>query len=242
MPKAPAFQFYPNDWLRDTLELSLEARGAWITILCKMWYADVKGTLRLTRDQFARMLGVSPDEFDVILNELRVTQICNVVTERNGNITLENRRMSREFNERESNKIRQQRYRSRRGETVTEVSDDSNGGCNGKITALSSSSSSSSSSELKRLIHAAIAKNSDIDARLVEVAVIETMMRRKGSWNEHEPVKSVSYFDGEILKMKRSHLSNITLDALLHQRRRQIGIADASPEEEETVHDTNNDI
>ena len=45
--KAPAFQFYANDWLADTQlgRVSLLAHGLWINLLCRMWVSDRQGYL-----------------------------------------------------------------------------------------------------------------------------------------------------------------------------------------------------
>lgn len=45
--KAPAFQFYANDWLADTQlgRVSLLAHGLWINLLCRMWVSDKQGYL-----------------------------------------------------------------------------------------------------------------------------------------------------------------------------------------------------
>lgn len=65
MPKMPAFQFYPGDWLKDPAlrAASSGARGLWIDMLCLMWEAQPRGYLQnpsgepLTDQQIARMTG-----------------------------------------------------------------------------------------------------------------------------------------------------------------------------------------
>ena len=41
--RSPAFQFYPDDYMRDTRILSLQGRGAWTDLLCIMWFSQEKG-------------------------------------------------------------------------------------------------------------------------------------------------------------------------------------------------------
>jgi uncharacterized protein YdaU (DUF1376 family) len=54
--KAPAFQFYPNDFLSDAnvICMSLQERGAYITLICVCWQ---QGTLPTNIDQLARFCG-----------------------------------------------------------------------------------------------------------------------------------------------------------------------------------------
>jgi uncharacterized protein YdaU (DUF1376 family) len=54
MNKSPAFQFYPNDFLQGSKLMTLQERGAYITLLCEQW--DVGG---LTGEaiELARLLG-----------------------------------------------------------------------------------------------------------------------------------------------------------------------------------------
>jgi hypothetical protein len=53
------------------------------------------------------------------------------------------------------------------------------------------SSSLSSSASIQRLIDACVREHLGRDPRLVEIAVLETVLRRQGSANEHRPIKSV---------------------------------------------------
>jgi len=131
--KAPAFQFYPNDWTHDMQEHSLEIRGAWITILCTLWWAATKGEATKQVNQWARILGVNEPECERILEYICSVNIADV-TKCNGDVTVVSRRMVREFKARQDNKLRQQRHRK-------------NTTCNADVTPPSSSSSSSSSSK-----------------------------------------------------------------------------------------------
>lgn len=55
--KAPAFQFYPNDFLSDAnvIEMSLQERGAYITLICICWQ---QGTLPNDVTRLAKLCGV----------------------------------------------------------------------------------------------------------------------------------------------------------------------------------------
>lgn len=132
MAKAPAFQWYPNDYLRDTRVLSLPSRGAWADMLNYMWYSEDRGVLTGTHEQFARMLSCSVQEIENVILELSVTKIANV-TNCNGVVTVMNRRMYREDKERKSTRLRVQKFRNAQCNAFS----------NDDITVPSSSSSSS---------------------------------------------------------------------------------------------------
>ena len=57
--KAPAFQFYPKDWISDesVLLMSLEQEGAYIRLLCHAW---LHGSIPADVDQLARICRTSP--------------------------------------------------------------------------------------------------------------------------------------------------------------------------------------
>jgi uncharacterized protein YdaU (DUF1376 family) len=60
--KAPAFQFYPNDFLSDpnVMVMSLQERGAYITLICVCW---TQGTLPDDKARLARLCGVPVHAF-----------------------------------------------------------------------------------------------------------------------------------------------------------------------------------
>lgn len=80
--KAPSFQFYPGDWLRDTALrcCSLAARGLWIDMLCIMHQGEpyghltVKGT-PLEPQALGRMVGATPRETSTLLAELEGAKV-----------------------------------------------------------------------------------------------------------------------------------------------------------------------
>jgi len=61
MTKLPFMQFYPSDWIQDTQGLSLEAKGAWITLLCQMWIAPVRGVVIASEKVVKHLFGVQED-------------------------------------------------------------------------------------------------------------------------------------------------------------------------------------
>jgi hypothetical protein len=82
--------------------------------------------------------------------------------------------------------------------------------------------------DLKRLIAACVREHAAVDERLVEIAVRETLLRRKGSANENEPIKSAKYFVEEIVKLNATSgvggkmpMGDKAIDAMLKRRREQ---------------------
>jgi hypothetical protein len=130
--KAPAFQFYVRDWLSDPELQSCPAstRGIWINCLCFMWESQGRGKLTGKKDYLARMLNATAAEFDQFLKDASVTKFANV-TICNSDVTIENRRMSREEKEKKNTRMRVRRHRESKP-------------CNADVTPPSSSSSSSS--------------------------------------------------------------------------------------------------
>jgi hypothetical protein len=133
--KLPAFQFYTGDWLKDP-ELSMcspATRGIWADAICAMHEFDRSGSLTGTREQLSRVCRCALSDMQTAIAELDSTGAANV-TERNGVVTLVNRRMQREHQERLATRNRVQRHRG-------------NGRSPPDVTPPSSSSSSISSSE-----------------------------------------------------------------------------------------------
>jgi uncharacterized protein YdaU (DUF1376 family) len=122
-------QFYVDDWEADTCELSLAARGLWHTMLMRMHNQNRSGVLTATVDEFARSTHCFPAEFKKVLAELEAKRICEVQRS-SGLVTVVNRRMKREADEREAQRLRQLRRRhGDEAEDVTPVSRESNGAC-----------------------------------------------------------------------------------------------------------------
>lgn len=141
MGKAPAFQFYPMDWLRDLEEHPLEIEGAWIRICCKLWWGNPRGELTRTLVQWSRILRENKEKTLKVLTYLKAEKIADIndnLTQPNGNITVISRRMVRDEKERKNNKLRQRRHYYRSKDLVDGKEH------NEKLTPPSSSSTSSS--------------------------------------------------------------------------------------------------
>lgn len=134
MPKLPAFQFYPGDWLKDPALSKCEpaTRGIWIDAIAAMHENCRSGALVGTPGQLSRVLRCSEAAFMAAVDDLHATNTADVTVCR-GIVTLVNRRMAEEAKLRENNRLRQTKHR--RGGNVTK-----------KSRLYSSSSSSSSTS------------------------------------------------------------------------------------------------
>ena len=83
MSKAPAFQFYVGDWMKDPelRSVSLEARGLWIDLLCLMWdsvergYLVARNSLAFRNEHIARMVGAPEGSIVELVNELEETGV-----------------------------------------------------------------------------------------------------------------------------------------------------------------------
>lgn len=112
MPKFPWMQFNTGDWLKDPkLSMCLPAtRGIWIDAIAAMHEDRRSGTLSGSLCQLARVLRCTEPALIAALDDLQATGAGDV-TQRNGCITLINRRMFREAKDRENNRLRQERFR-----------------------------------------------------------------------------------------------------------------------------------
>ena len=76
MSKLPAFQFYPGDWLQDSIAgCSLAAQGLWLRMMFiahnsgKYGYLEQDGK-PLSPEAVARRCGCSPEQYLSLLSEL----------------------------------------------------------------------------------------------------------------------------------------------------------------------------
>lgn len=108
-------QFYTGDWLKDPALTVCppSARGVWIDLLCAMHESGRSGELRGSREQLAQIARCQTAELTQALTDLQTTGAA-CVTERNGLVTVMCRRMNREHKSRETNALRQQRFRMSR--------------------------------------------------------------------------------------------------------------------------------
>jgi len=93
MGKNPAFLFYPNDWNRDMEEHPLEIQGAWIVLLCKLWWSETRGEATKNLEEWARILREKKKKTEKILHFLQEKNIASVHFLDNQNITIISRRM-----------------------------------------------------------------------------------------------------------------------------------------------------
>lgn len=107
-------KFVTGDWIKDPAVRLLRpsTRGIWIDAICAMHEMDQCGELQGSIPDLARVCCCTPNEMRVALDDLKSRNAADV-TERNGIVTLVNRRMRREWTVRKSNRDRQQRHRSK---------------------------------------------------------------------------------------------------------------------------------
>lgn len=117
--KAPAFQFYPGDWLRDP-ELGLASaatQGVWINFLCQMWFARDRGVLSGNLSQLAQLGRCQSDDVVRFLSEAKALKFCDVSEDGHGIVTVTNRRMANEEKARVFARERKARERERKSES-----------------------------------------------------------------------------------------------------------------------------
>lgn len=110
--KYPWLQFFPGDWLKDP-KLSFcspATRGVWIDLICAMHEFDRSGELRGSHEQLARIARCHSVEIAQALTELQTTGAADV-TERNGIVTVTNRRMKKEHISRSGSMLRMRKMR-----------------------------------------------------------------------------------------------------------------------------------
>lgn len=96
MAELPYMQFFPTDWLSDCQVLSLAARGAWQTIICKAWHSTTRGTVSMKLEAWARTFGASVKETEKVIAEIEETRTGEV--QRDGDmITITCRRTARDW-------------------------------------------------------------------------------------------------------------------------------------------------
>jgi len=125
MAKLPSFKFYPGDWLKDPslAFCSPATRGVWMDLLCSMHELDHCGVITGTRKQIAQLTRCPIEQLDNILTELSETKTADV-TVSHENVTVVNRRMKKEYKEREFTRLRKVKERASRQ-------------CHGSVTAMS---------------------------------------------------------------------------------------------------------
>lgn len=125
MAKLPYMQFYPADWLLDTLTISPSARGIWIDILSFMWRAEPRtGMMECTVEGWCKRLRCTDAAFRLAVEELTLEHICEVRTDPCKDLVrFTCRRLVREEKLRGTNNLYVSKYRSKiaRKENVRSV-------------------------------------------------------------------------------------------------------------------------
>lgn len=176
MVKFPYMQFFTGDWKKDPAVgmCSITARGVWVEMLIAMHDSDRSGILRGTTDQLALLVRCSTSELDQAITEFQTTGVADVTKDRNGVVTVKNRRMAREAKGREITAQRQRKHRARDdcNDDVTpasrnghrDTSDVKRQTSSSMSDSLSASSGSLTSSELEKR-RGTSGRSKDVDAR-----------------------------------------------------------------------------
>jgi hypothetical protein len=96
--KLPYIPLYTGDYIKDTRDLSLEAKGAWSDMILFMWSTKSKGVLVGSIDDFSRRIGsTSAEQTARIITELTLKNVADVAKDNEGLIfTVSCRRLVRE--------------------------------------------------------------------------------------------------------------------------------------------------
>ena len=103
MAKHFFMQYVPGDWLSDAQvsQCRPATRGIWWDAISAMHGIDRCGQLSGTVEALARVCRCRVDEMRAAVDDLRSTGAANV-TDSNGIVTLVNRRMRREYEDRQA--------------------------------------------------------------------------------------------------------------------------------------------
>jgi len=113
------FEWDEVAWRLDTEKLSPEARGIYREILGALYLTDRSGVITGTREELARSGRCSAVQVNGAIEEIEKYRVANV-SERNGIVTIVNRRMKRDHEKRKKACIRVQKSRSNGGSNVPE--------------------------------------------------------------------------------------------------------------------------
>lgn len=117
-------QFDVTRWQRDMDEHSLEIKGAWITICCKLWWASKRGELTLRPERWAVILRMDLPNTNRILDYLLNEEIASGKREANGYVTLMSRKILKDNRAREFHRLRQLKYRLKQKGDASVTDDD----------------------------------------------------------------------------------------------------------------------
>jgi hypothetical protein len=162
-----------------------------------MWEGRDRGKISGTAEELSRLLRASNGEFEVFINDAERLKFADV-TNRNGEVTIINRRMFREQKERDNTRLRVQRFRSNK---------DSNATSNDNITVPSSSSSSSSTAKINIKEHADALFNLPEKEEIEQGSdpmILEKLEETCGKLYEDKIFPEVFAFKNKMLKEKRN--------------------------------------
>ncbi len=124
MAKLPYMQFYPADWILDTQVLTLDAKGAWIDILCQLWISETPGIHTWNMREFTTLLRLSYDkEIEQMVADL--SRVAEVTLTNDDDrevkhavdctwITIKSRRIVRDWESLRARKETHKRYNDKR--------------------------------------------------------------------------------------------------------------------------------
>ena len=138
----PYMQFYVNDFDNDTCGLSSVAVGVWVRMLMAM-HRKRCGELSGTLDRLSKITRCSAAELEAALTEFETDNVCDVIRDCNGVVTIICRRLKREELKRATTLERVRKYRERKAEQ------EQDGDCNAGVTPLTRAYSQSQSHNQK---------------------------------------------------------------------------------------------
>lgn len=220
MSQSPAYRWYPKDALTSlrVLEMTLEEEGAYRRALDLCW---LHGSLPSDPERLAKVIGKGAS----VLVARVVLPMFTIAEHDPSRITHDRldleRQKQREWSEKSAKGGKASAGKPKKPKEQVEQQ----GGAHMVTTVVQPNGHipialSSAIPDLKRLIHEACEKF-DFDSRLIEIAVIETMLNRP---DNAEPIQSVNYFLPEIKKQVAVTRSSATIDAILPRRRQQAGL------------------
>ena len=149
MPNKPSHQFYPGDFWREKgcRAMTSAAFGAYVRMFLTL--LDDGGEWTGPEDAVRRLAGAELSEWSRVIGEWKMYAVLDIVTHSNGDITVTQRRLYREAQERKAAAVRAKRHRTK-AQMYAEVTPPSRENHN---TSSSSSSSTSSSTSFKKNIY-----------------------------------------------------------------------------------------
>jgi hypothetical protein len=131
VPESPE-EFDFDAYYRDTRRLSIDARGAWMDCLYQMRLESPRGRISEPVTVYATMFGCDRKKAQRVIAEITERRVADHVVEGNGHITLINRRMFREWQSEESERVAtNERQRRRRGTQIPTSVTETNGNKDG---------------------------------------------------------------------------------------------------------------